>query len=390
MRSTPIFSQIGALPPSLSLTRGRSSRPARPLVRIGLDGAIETLRPGQGAANVLAPGEFAPVSVIDLPPMAARLRTAAAGYMLEERLAAPIEDTHVALGDELRPGRRRVAHCAHAQMEAWLSQLSAAGIAPYRLLSDVACLPAPLLPDQWTVSCDGDRRLVRTAEGESHALDAATFLAAWRAAGEPDLVQAGDAWDPALPDPHDCVAEARSADGFDLLQGRYRRSEDMPARSIRMVAAVCGVAILAHAGLAMLDLATLRARMSDQEAEARALIAQHALPSISSGDALAQLAAAFPEAPARATPSPFLETFTRTASVLSVQDSRIGLRALAYDAETDGLQLDLEASDLAAIQRLERALKAEGLATRNMGAVQRDGVADATFLIGGETEVTPS
>tara|TARA_R110001599_G_scaffold125587_1_gene298492 strand:+ start:10477 stop:11631 length:1155 start_codon:yes stop_codon:yes gene_type:complete len=72
---------------------------------------------------------------------AAELRRSAA-FALEDELAVPVEDAHVAIGQPLAGGLRPIHVVDPGQMEEWVASLSMAGLKMARLVADVSVLPA--------------------------------------------------------------------------------------------------------------------------------------------------------------------------------------------------------------------------------------------------------
>lgn len=92
--------------------------------------------------TLVVPGEAVVSSAVDLPPVRqATRRRAAARYALEERLATPVEELHVALGPRASDGSYPTAAVAHGHIQAWLEALGPARAAARVLAPDYLCLP---------------------------------------------------------------------------------------------------------------------------------------------------------------------------------------------------------------------------------------------------------
>src|SRR6187401_2186766 len=85
-------------------------------------------------------------------------------YALEERVADEIEDLHFALGERnAETGRVPVVVVSRARIDAWLTELRAAGLNPQAIYSEASLLPA--MPWQLIALLDGDALTLKLAEG---------------------------------------------------------------------------------------------------------------------------------------------------------------------------------------------------------------------------------
>ncbi|MCC5810745.1 MAG: type II secretion system protein GspL [Ectothiorhodospiraceae bacterium] len=81
-------------------------------------------------------------------------------YALEDMVSGDVDDMHFVLGDKDANNRWAVAVVNIDWLEDWLERLSAAGLSPERLLPEPLCLPLEL--ESWTVLVEPSRFLVRT------------------------------------------------------------------------------------------------------------------------------------------------------------------------------------------------------------------------------------
>jgi len=85
-------------------------------------------------------------------------------FALEERVADEIEDLHFALGERnADTGRVPVVVVARARIDAWLTELRAAGLNPQAIYSEASLLPA--MPGQLIALLDGDALTLKLADG---------------------------------------------------------------------------------------------------------------------------------------------------------------------------------------------------------------------------------
>lgn len=241
------------------------------------DGTLAEAAAQVGGRRVLVFVPAADVSFRDVAvPTRNRARIAAAvPYLLEEQLAADVDELHFAVGERAADGRVAVAIVARARMDAWLAALHAAGIQPAALVPE--CLALPYRPLAWTLWWGGDAAVVRSAAQRGFALDpdnvpfVLTRALAEAAPAAPDLLwvldgggAAGEA-ERRLADlgvPVQAERETRpllalltehynEQQAIDLLQGAYSRREQLGRlwRPWRPAAALLAVWVLAQFGI---------------------------------------------------------------------------------------------------------------------------------------------
>jgi len=84
---------------------------------------------------VLVPGTEVLTTTVDIPVRGAKLQ-AALPYALEEYLAEDVDKLHFAAGSRRSSGRVPVSVVSREKLAGWLSQLSAAGIAPSSIIAE--------------------------------------------------------------------------------------------------------------------------------------------------------------------------------------------------------------------------------------------------------------
>lgn len=147
------------------------------------DVAAAVAAAGEREIVLVVPGEDVLLAEARLPPVrqAARRRRAA-GYVLEERLAAPVEETHFALGERRGDGATPVAAVARERMQGWLEALRTHGAEAAAAVPDYLCLPAPG-DGAWRVWLAGGRALARGGDRQGFACEYELL---------PDLLAAND------------------------------------------------------------------------------------------------------------------------------------------------------------------------------------------------------
>lgn len=98
----------------------------------------------------------------------ARLVTAVP-YLLEEQLAADVDELHFAAGERSAAGEVAVAVVARARMDAWLEALHAADLHVAALIPEGLALPFQV--GSWTLWWGRDQAIVRDAAQSAFALD---------------------------------------------------------------------------------------------------------------------------------------------------------------------------------------------------------------------------
>lgn len=104
-------------------------------------------------------------------PTRNRARIAAAvPYLLEDQLAADVDDLHFAVGERGADGSVAVAIVARTRMDAWFAALHEVGIQPQVLVPD--CLALPYQQGAWTLWWASDNAVIRNGLQSGFALDA--------------------------------------------------------------------------------------------------------------------------------------------------------------------------------------------------------------------------
>ncbi len=336
-----------------------------------------------GPAVVLVPTENVLILVVDLPLPTRAKRIAALPFAVEDRVAEPIEELHIALGAEVAPGRFLVGIVRHDIMRRWTLRLIEAELDRAMLVPDAIGLPVPG-DESWSIDIAGDRAMVRRPDASGFALPVAHLEPAWRAAGSPSCIAYGDAPPPAL----DAAAAAIEAEplaarlmvpALDLRQGAYARPYRTAHPLWRRIAIIAAVGAVAHGAIAAADTIALSNIANEREAEARALVAGVA-PGVTVGDDLSGAVADLVPG-ATATPGTFVPLMGRVSRALQSTGSPVSVRAIAFDAGSGTLLIDVEAADIAALQRVSGAISGAGLPVEAGAASVDQGLATGTFTV---------
>ncbi|NIJ07740.1 general secretion pathway protein L [Sphingomonas vulcanisoli] len=338
-----------------------------------------------GPAIVLVPSEAVLLLTADLPLPTPRRRFEALPFAIEDRVAVPIGSVHCALGEELAPQRHLAGVVDHAVMAAWSAMLAEAGLDRAALVPDALALPVP--PEgAWSVDLAAGRALVRLPDGTGFALPAAHLESAWETAGRPRIVAYGEllpfavAGDPlelaATP-----LAERLLAPALDLRQGRYAPPRRSASPLLKRIAIVAAIGVVAHGAIATADTLALDHIASQRAAETRALIAQVAPTAVVGEDVAASAEELLPTSGAG--PSQFLPLLSRVATALKPLGAQIVMRSVNFDAAQGTLSVEIEAADIAGLQKAGGLLTSSGLNAMAGAASQDQGKAVGAFLIKG-------
>uniref|UniRef100_UPI0035693DEE type II secretion system protein GspL n=1 Tax=Puniceibacterium confluentis TaxID=1958944 RepID=UPI0035693DEE len=232
---------------------------------------IEALGPKSTSVAVLS-AESVSLFSVPLPVSGNRQRRMALPFAIEDQLATPLEDTHVALCFAQSAQTVLAAAVAKARM-----QEAVAAHPGQRLVPEIFAVPTPVDPTSWATLRDGDRVMVRQSDGTGFCAQADMIAHLWISAGRPTVFNYGQPLPEAMmwsdrseqPRPPD-----RADLAIDMRQGAFRPQQNVAAQFVALVAGVSLIA-LAHLGLAYGDLRALRALTQDTRATTLSLMAQH-------------------------------------------------------------------------------------------------------------------
>jgi general secretion pathway protein L len=223
--------------------------------------------------TVVVPGTDVILTRVAVPTRNRSRMAAAVPYLLEEQLAADVDESHFALGERDAEGCVAVAVVSQACMDGWLARLAAFGVQAEKLIPETLLLP--YTPDAWTLLVERDCVNLRSAPQGGMTLDStnAAFILR-RAAAESEVKPAqlhawvaSDAADAGMfPDdlgvdvrierlevpPLAFLARQAHEDTvIDLLQGPYNRREQLGKlwRPWRPAAALLAVWVILQFGV---------------------------------------------------------------------------------------------------------------------------------------------
>lgn len=325
-----------------------------------------------GPSVVLVHSENVLLLRVELPPIASLAkRRAALPFAIEDRIAEPLEKVHVALGEEIAPGVFLAAVVRHDLMRRWIARLDLAGLQHASLVPDALSLPRPG-PGRWTVDQADMRVCVRAHDGTGFAMPVAMLEQAWKAAGEPDCVAYGEPLPPQMYAsdtnlPADFTLQEQSlakrliAPALDLRQGLYAAPRRRMDALWKRIATIAAVGAVAHVAIAGTNVMALNDIAEEREAEVR-LLAQNMQPPFPvDADLAVTVASLTPDGQINA-PGQFLPLLTRVGSALANSQTPLTWRSVGFNSTAQTLSIEVEATDLAALQAASAALKASGLA----------------------------
>jgi general secretion pathway protein L len=342
------------------------------------DGLVLTDAGWTGPPVVLVPTEDVRLLTVDLPIANRTRRVAALLFALEDEVSEPIEALHAALGEELSPGRYLAGVVRHDRMAQWCEAIDAAGLETAAILPDALSLP-PADFGCWSVAATADRIMVRGFDGAAFAVPASAFLAVWQTADRPRLISYGE------PLPPEFVSEPGAAGwlgpsttagpiALDLRQGRYApRPNRAPWLQRLLLVAMIGV--LGHAAIYTVDTVALMLTADARREEVADLVAAAGGPI--SGDLAATAEAMLPNT---GKSSGLLPLLGQAANALQPVGQTIAFQSVTYERAT-GLTMEVEASDLAALQEVESVLRSAGLGPVSRGAAAEGGRARQTIIL---------
>jgi len=309
---------------------------------------------------------------------AAEIRRSAA-FALEDEVAVPVEEAHVAIGQTLDSGLRPVHVVEPALMEEWVARLNAYGLKTGKLVADVSVLPAaPMAVDA------GDHVLVSTGE-KRFAIDAALPDDALKALANPSKEPLATS-SAALA--HRLGVSASSASYLpvlaqlaqwaetvgpltDLRQGPFisRKQADIRIgawRSTLLLGAAVAVALLAMVGLESWSLSRL-SDVLDQHARGIYAASFPGTPVPSNLDAAVRNQDAAPAANRLA----FLDATALLYEAIPAE-SGISIEGLRYDRQTGRLIANMVYPKYGSDADLKNELEAKGLGVSLGDSRQQD------------------
>ncbi len=323
-------------------------------LRLGADGGIlardslaaETAAPRPARTVVAVPGSEVRVFRLELPARNPVQAGAAARLLLQDRIASPVDDLHLALADSGEPGIKLVAAVSRQTMAQWLARCAALGLEPDALVPDHLLLPPPEDGGVRVAALHG-RVLVR---GQDLAISAEPELAAMAVDGELPPAMAPAAAEAMF-------ARQAVAPPLDLLQGSFARNRGKGARTHgRRPWILAALLLLSPVLLLAADALrhSIGAQMLDARAEAAARAALHG--AADAADPVGELRRQYE---ARTLPAVLSD---RAGMLLAEMSAAPELRldSLEFDPAR-GLEAGILHPDAATLDALAARLQAQGL-----------------------------
>ncbi|MFL4470150.1 type II secretion system protein GspL [Tateyamaria armeniaca] len=338
------------------------------LVRAAAALAIPSPDVVPGAAVLLMP--------LDLPLSKHGKRHAAAPFAIEPYLAAPLEDTQIAVGPVLHSTVHLCAAMDRNELHCRIASPMGSGV----VLPDLCAVPLPTTEVAWGIWCGQGAIYLRTFDGGGCVIDADSFADLWRAFDRPRL----ELWH-GTPPPgvdvarqHDEVPDVDpSVFALDLRPVTATARQKWRGR-LGYAAALSAVAGIAHAAVLFADAHALEKTASEQ----RSGVIAHVL------DRGAQIDFDLPESVLTAdlagranqknASDRFLTLLARTGTALSGQ-SDINFRDMRFDSSAGTLAVLVSARDLQSLQQAENALRSMGMTVT--GGAASSGTAGAEMQL---------
>lgn len=312
--------------------------------------------------------------LITVPRSTARQRAALLTFAAEERIAAPIDLTRVAPGPvAAAPGAAQLVFVVDRRV------LDACPQDAARILPEFLLIPRPA--EGWAVWRDGDRCVVRAADGTGFAAAVTMLPLLWSRAGQPPVVALGEALPDQIPARQ---TEATLPDPAELAYGLPRVRPGDAARTWRPVmvlASLLAAALMAHLALLAADVAALSRIAEAARTTAQAAIAGP-LPGVSVTSDVGPILTRLAPIVAVAEGSPLLPLLSDVALALTEAGTDASFRRMAWGAAENELVVLVQAADLDGLQAVERALAERGFVVRPGAASAGDGGAEAEMRIG--------
>lgn len=385
----------------------RASETGLPLGNV-MSGTLE-----QAAAEILQqPGVQTVVSVPATEVVFARATvpghgrarlTQAVPYALEEQLAAEVEQLHFALGRREADGQVNAAVVSRAHMQDWLARLSAAGLQPDYLMSEMQLLP--LMPGEWSALRENSVVTVRTGAQQGLVVDSENLAAMIHAAvdevrdGKPARVHLIDAdldapLAAAVEDvefvreichAHPLPLLVRNFDAqgaINLLQNEYSRREQLGRlwRPWRAAAALLAVWLVFNIGLTVFESIQLAREQGQLTAQVEQLYRKTFPDARKVVNVRVQMQRGLDalRANADAGSADFLNLLAASGAALH-DNSAITLRGISYKDRQ--LEIDLEAGDMQALDQLKQRLMQSALAVEIQSAAAKEGKVEGRLQI---------
>jgi len=316
-------------------------------------------------------------------PNDSRAAREAIPYQLEEQLGEDIEHLHFATGKALQAGRYPVAVVAKTLMDLWQQSLVQAGI-PIRAL----------LVDAQTIAVDAERiqalrlqdqTLVRHPDGRSFSFpsdQSDTWLTLVEdQLGLPIVSVADSDSNPGLASLAGCFAPDSA---IDLLQGHYQLKDPLKQllRAWKLPALLLGLILGLEIGQLLWQQQQLSQHKQQLDQQINTLFSK-TLPGSRRVNPQAQFNTELQQLSQRSQGSDFLRLLQQALPAFR-GSSGIKIEDMIYQAQTQTLTLELEASNHATLEGFVDQLQQQGLAAQLLRSRQQNGQVSAQLSIKGE------
>jgi general secretion pathway protein L len=348
-----------------------------------------------GRIVVLAPATQILLAEPELPPGSGAKLARAVPFALEEHLTEDVDQLSFAIGRRRANGGTPVAVVARPVMQAWLAQLSAAGLDPQAIYADISAMPEN--PGQTVLWLEADRLAVRRPGALPFAVELSPVKDALVIAGviadplqeteEPkakesailhvtreDWIRVQGEFEDLLQDFETLKVQllpdgplpwlARGLDGIDavnLLQGEFSRTTDYNARwrQWRIAAALAAALLVVHVAAQALQIRHAKHESATLDGEISKEFSQ-SMPGEAPTDPRRQMQTRLERIrKSGAGPQYFLRTLQTLSGALAVTP-KTTISALSY--RDDSLDMTVNAPSLAALSQLTQFVGKEGLA----------------------------
>ncbi|MGO9935805.1 MAG: type II secretion system protein GspL [Steroidobacteraceae bacterium] len=375
------------------LTLGESGAPAVTRQRGPLSLAAAVSRAGK--VVVLAPASQILLAEPELPPGNSAKIARAVPFALEELLTEDVDRLSFAIGRRRAGGATPVAVVSRSVLQAWISDLSAAGIEPQAIYPDISLMPEN--PGQTVLWLEQQRLAVRRPGALPFAVELSPVKEALVVAGV--IADPLDSSQSAKPQESAILYVTRedwanvqgefeqllqhfaslkvqlladgplpwlalgidAADSVNLLQGEFSRATDYGARWRQWrVAAILAAALLgAHVAAQALQIRSAKHESAALDSQMAQLFAI-AMPSEQITDPRRQMQARLDRIRRfGAGPQYFLRALQTLSGALS-SIPKVTINALSYHGQS--LDMTVNAPSLAALSQLSQLVGKEGLA----------------------------
>jgi len=333
--------------------------------------SAETSRPLRFDKAILVPAEDVSLFAVDLP-VARRDRRAAPGFAVEDQLAVPLEEPHIALGPRLRGTQFLVAAMDARKMPRETGQI---------VVPEQMTLPAPNADrPTWRVQHSGARVLVRASDGTGFAASLDQLGKLWAAFQAPQIETVGEA----LPQMFNAISPASGFGqptkqdlAFDLRQGPFSPAPSHLRNTAIAGAGMLAAAVILNGAFLYRDIAQLDASVSAMRANVTANLATIAPGLTPSVETRAMLDRILNDA---VTPENdvFLGLMDLLSRGLVTETDQITLTSINYITEARALVVRVQTDSTDTLRRLTNrlgdvGLRAEtGAITAGAGGVQTE------------------